>query len=714
MGSSWRRSSRREWIVMACAASAALGPKLRGGDISGFYYRDYSKCLPDYLSRLARTAYEKRNARLATITTPDAIRDRQRWVRETFWKLVGGEPERTPLNQRVTGHFERSGYRLEKVVYESRPRVFVSANLYVPTRGNQPYPAVLFQMGHSTSGKAYASYQKCCQGLARLGYVVLAFDPMGQGERIAYPDASGTNTRLGSATDEHDVPGKQFLLLGDSASRYQIWDAVRSLDFLASHHLVDTSRFASAGQSGGGTLTMLLACVVDRLSAAAVSSGNTEDVACANFNPPGSTDDAEQDFIASGPVGFDRWDLLYPIAPKPLLIEVSAHDFFGTYSPRYLDDGREQYRRLADVYAVLGHPERLAWFSVPLAHSLTYSLRVGIYNWFERWLMKSDRVITEEPPVAPEPDSTLWVGPTGNVTRDFGSLRPFDLIKQCASSMRRDGTNSDWTRILPVASPHAGVDLRTLAGVPLYGAHVSAVEVNTEAEVWIPAWLFAPPSPDPKRPRLLVLDDRGRNAHAHEDGIYHQLARKGQLVCAADVRGIGDTRPEVGRGNPGYTIPHDAEEEFAWASLILGIPLLSQRITDILAVVRALKNASAAPDARIVVAARGRLTVPTLFAFAATQEIDSLYLAGGLISFQSVLETEIYQQPLSNFAWDLFRFTDLPLLASQSAPRRIHLGGAVDAAGNKTSLEELHRVYLSGNVRFSPESAWEEDTLGSV
>ena len=77
---------------------------------------------------------------------------------------------------------------------------------------------------------------------------------------------------------------------------------------------------------------MMLAAVDDRLAAAAVCSGNTENVACNPDFPPGSTDDAEQDFIGSGPLAFDRCDLLWPFAPKPLLVAVSARDFFGTYS----------------------------------------------------------------------------------------------------------------------------------------------------------------------------------------------------------------------------------------------------------------------------------------------------------------------------------------------------------------------------------------------
>jgi hypothetical protein len=186
------------------------------------------------------------------------------------------------------------------------------------------------------------------------------------------------------------------------------------------------------------------------------------------------------------------------------------------------------------------------------------------------------------------------------------------------------------------------------------------------------------------------------------------------MVCAADVRGIGDTHPEVGRGNPGYTIPHDIEEEFAWCSLILGNPLLAQRITDILALTRAVKNNSRSPSVPIALAARGRLTISALFAFTATQEIGSLYLTGGLASYQNLLETEVYRQPLANFAWDLFRATDLPLLAAQSAPRPIHLAGAVDGANNEVSLAELRRIYPSANVRLSSGLAWDDTILGSV
>ncbi|MGH9667368.1 MAG: alpha/beta hydrolase family protein, partial [Bryobacteraceae bacterium] len=350
--------------------------------------------LPDYLRAQAERSYRLRNSAIAKLTTEAAIRERQRWVTQTFWKLNGGMPERTPLNARTVGSFEREGYRVEKIVYESQPNFYISANLYIPVTSRPPFPGVLVQMGHTLDGKA--GYQRICQWLARFGYLVLGFDPMGQGERTYYPGRTPSRSRLG-ADEEHTRPGRQMLLKGDSSMRMQTWDAVRSLDYLAAHPLVDPGRLASTGQSGGGTNTMLLAAVDNRIAAAAVSCGNTENIACSDFNPPGSTDDGEQNPVGGGPLGFDRWDLLYPLAPKPLLVLASDKDFFGTYSPNYISSGTEEFGKLKRIYETLGHAGSIAWFGTPLPHGLAYDMRIQIYNWFGRWLKGETKIIAEEP-----------------------------------------------------------------------------------------------------------------------------------------------------------------------------------------------------------------------------------------------------------------------------------------------------------------------------
>ena len=204
---------------------ALLGLLGGGAALRGERFRSYSRCLPDYLTALAAEAYQRRNKALAGLAGPAQVRARQRWVRETLWRLIGGEPARTPLNIQRTGGFSRDGYRVDLLSFESQPGVRIPANFYMPSGAQEAAPGILFQMGHSLNGKAYASYQKCCQGLARLGYAVLAFDPMGQGERTYY--------KTGDADEEHSRAGRQMLLVGDSATRLQLWDAVRALDVLA-------------------------------------------------------------------------------------------------------------------------------------------------------------------------------------------------------------------------------------------------------------------------------------------------------------------------------------------------------------------------------------------------------------------------------------------------------------------------------------------------
>ncbi len=678
--------------------TAPAGPSAR--------YRDYSRCLPDFHRALAERAYRLRNREIAKLTDSTAIRARQRWVTESFWKLIGGMPEKTPLNARTVGSLERQGYRLEKVVYESQPNFHISANLYIPAAGRPPYPGVLFQMGHTTNGKAGDLYQRCCQALARLGYLVLGFDPMGQGERTYYPGSRPSLSRLG-ADEEHTYPARQMLLKGDTSTRLQLWDSVRSLDYLASHPLVDPARLASTGQSGGGTNTMLLAAVDDRLAVAAVSCGNTENIACANFNPPGSTDDGEQNFIASGPIGFDRWDLLYPLAPKPLLVLASDKDFFGTYSPNYIASGWEEFQKLEKIYRTMSRADRIAWFGTPLPHGLAYDMRLRIYNWFERWLKHSDRMINEEPPTSPEPEEALFVSPKGNVVLSFGGETPFSMNKK----RLLDRSPAPLDRLLGVERPSLPAGAVTLSRASFRSTKIEAVEFAATPQVWIPAWLFQPRQPDRSKPVVVILEPAGRSQW-HEGEFYDRLASEGCVVCAPDLRGIGDLTPEFSRGAARHARPHISAEHWAWSALILGKPLAGQRVTDILAIVRGLGARAEWKGRRIVVAARGFLTVPALMAAALEPAIGGLYLAGGLISFRDVIDTEKYVCPMGNFVPDLLKHTDLPELVTGLAPRRVVLAGAVNAAGARMEAPEVLRIHSnSPHVEAIPQPLWEPAAL---
>ncbi len=645
-----------------------------------------------------RAAREKRDSELARLTTREAIAHRQTWARKTLIETIGGLPERTELNARTTGTLDRDGYRVDKVIYESRPGFTVSANLYIPKRGQAPYPGVLFQLGHGLNGKAYASYQSACQGLAQLGFVVLSFDPMGQGERIYYPEPDGVHSRLRDADLEHTVPGRQMVLVGTTCTQFQLWDAIRSLDYLAAHPLVNPERLASAGQSGGATLTMLLAAVDDRLHCAAEFSGNTENVACPDFIPPGATDDAEQNLLGSGPLGFDRWDLFYPFAPKPMLISISDKDSFGTYSPNYVKDSWREYQRLAAVYETLGAPRNLAWTDTPLPHGLSYDSRLELYNWLRLHLRGEATPVTEEPPVALETDERLFVSESGNLVRSLGGETPFTLTRKQFIAQRKPLQPVPLDRLLKLERPRAqqAAVLRRVKSAR--GVTVEALDVPSVSSVGVPAWLFRGRETAPDAAIVVILDPRGRNANWREGELCQTLAQGGWIVCAADVRGIGDLSPQVGAGAPGYAVSHQREEDYAWSSLILGRPLAGQRTSDILALVGALRRL-AGGSRPLAVAALGAMTVPALFASVLDASIGSLYLAGGLASFGGLLDDMDYRHPFANFVPGILAHTDLPELAVAMAPRTVVVAGPLDGKGGTMAGEKAREVYQEGVAR---------------
>src|SRR6185295_9476801 len=144
-------------------------------------------------------------------------------VRQKIQLCFGPWPERTPLNARVTGVVERDVYRIEKVIFESRPNFPVTANLYIPKGRPFPLPGVVGTCGHSDNGKAGETYQSFAQGLVRQGYVVLIFDPIGQGERLQYVTPE-FKPRMGGGVSEHLHGGNQQFLVGEFFGAWRAWD----------------------------------------------------------------------------------------------------------------------------------------------------------------------------------------------------------------------------------------------------------------------------------------------------------------------------------------------------------------------------------------------------------------------------------------------------------------------------------------------------------
>jgi hypothetical protein len=249
--------------------------------------------------------------------------------------------------------------------------------------------------------------------------------------------------------------------------------------------------------------------------------------------------------------------------------------------------------------------------------------------------------------------------------------------------------------------------LRELSRVPSRDCDILAVEIPTAERVWAPAWVFVPKQT--VRRLLIVVEPGGRNSQWMEGGLYQRLAAQGTVVCAPDVRGIGDLRPEYSAGAPDYVGPRENEENYAWASLMLGRSLLAQRVTDLLAVIEALSAGEWGGTP--LLAARGQLTIPALCAAFLAPQIAGLYLTEHLISWRSLVETEICRHPFANFVPNVLRSTDLPEIAAALAPRKITLAGILDGAGQPVPVLEAQRAYSGSNTEVREQVAWDMAAL---
>jgi len=218
-------------------------------------YSDAPNSLYHFLTGEGYKLLETRAKEIAHINTKDELLQRQAKIRKTMWEVLGPFPEKTPLNAKITGTVKKNGYRIENVIYESLPGFYVTASLFIPENVKKPAPAILFCSGHSTGVYRLPLYQLPFLNLVKKGFIVLAIDPIGQGERLQYFNPEKGESTIGSSTNEHSYPSVQVFLTGKSIARYFLWDGIRGIDYLVSRKEVDPKRIGVHGLSCGGTQT---------------------------------------------------------------------------------------------------------------------------------------------------------------------------------------------------------------------------------------------------------------------------------------------------------------------------------------------------------------------------------------------------------------------------------------------------------------------------
>lgn len=663
------RLSRRRLLKLAGCQAASL-PLIsawssgRAGAAEFEPRNRFPRMVHEFYLDWVRQADRRNRERIAALQTRADAEKYVQSVQERIRQCFGPEPERTPLNARVTGVVERDTYKIEKVIFESRPNFPVTGNLYVPTGRSGPLPGVVGSCGHSTNGKAAEAYQSFAQGLARLGYVCLIFDPIGQGERLQYV-AEDLSAVHGPGVSEHLYAGNQQYLVGEFFGAWRAWDGIRALDYLLSRPEVDPKHVGITGNSGGGTMTTWLCGVERRWTMAAPACFVTTFRRNLENELPADTEQCPPGAIA---LGLDHADFLAAMAPKPVIILAKEGDYFDVRG------SEEAFARLQRLYELLGAKDNVALHVSPGYHGYAQDNREAMYRWFNRATKVSDA--QTEPAVVVEKDETLWCTPRGQVGPLENTRTVFSFTREKSQRLakRREAAPLGGENLkqaiarvlrLPQRSPEPP-DYRIWRYLGSRGypsKHSIAYEVETEPGIHAvvyrltdAAWYSRPPRGN--GPAILYVAHRSSDVELREEPLLRELieAAPAAPLFTCDVRGIGESQPDT-CGPDSFDSAYGCDYFYAAHGLMLGRPYLGQKTHDVL---RVLDWLAALGHTQVHLVGRGWGALSATFAAMLAENVSQVTLKNALTSFAVIAESEEYHWPLANLPPNVLAHFDLP------------------------------------------------------
>ena len=502
-----------------------------------------------YQLDLAWRQDEARSRKWAAIREERELFKLQQELRKNLLEMIGGLPaEKTDLHPEITGKIQRDGYSIEKLIFQSLPGVYVTALVYSPDDRSQKHPAVLVPAGHATNGKIH--YQGLSQRLAKRGYVVIAWDPVGQGERSQFWDDRAGRSRYNLVCAEHAVLGNLAYLAGANLARWEIWDGMRAVDYLLTRPDVDAERINITGTSGGGTQTALIAALDPRIKAAVPScyiSSLPMRMASRIFVDPDS--DPEQDLYGMVSGGVDHVGLLMLMYPRPVMVASAVLDFFP------IEGARRAFREAQGWYEKLGHADRIAMVEGYHKHEYSAENQEAALIFLDRFNRMPMRKGLAEPSQLPDRDLLCTV--SGQVMVDKKDARSLtDVIREYYAGRKttaklklaidyrkgeRPGT-AEWSVAEFAGAPAYDRQIlwESLGTTKVGGIVVDKFVLHHSKYLTMPL-LFIHQASNEKREALLWLGETGKATSADWGELQKRL-REGYDIVTFDFRGMGETR----------------------------------------------------------------------------------------------------------------------------------------------------------------------------
>lgn len=536
-------------------------------------------------------------------------------------------PEKLPVH--VTRTIPGAGFRIENLVYESRPGVFVTANLYLPalppSGPSAPVPApaqtpastappaklpalVLIHSHHNA--KTQSELQDMGMTWARAGCAVLVLDQPGYGERRDHPPGARQDYRF------RYYNALQLHTLGDSLMGWMVWDTSRGLDALLQRANIDREKIILLGSvAGGGDPAAVVGALDPRFTCVAPFNFGgpqpetrfplPEDAAATFDYLGGGSWESTRNLMRSGSDGFLPWVIVASVAPRRLIY---GHEFSW-------DRERDPvWRRLEQVFAWHGVPENLAFThghgrlsgrppEASHCNNIGVPHRQRIHAALEKWFAIRATEYSQPLPAAellcftPELRAHLRPRPAHEIYAELGAARVAALRERLAPlppPAQRALLQTEWTKLLgnvtppkPTASGPAPALVKPAELENLGAARVERVVLEVEPGLTVPLLLLLPTKPalpGPRAPLVIALAQHGHAKFLSDrKATLTELLAQGVAVCLPDVRGTGASSPEGSREMRSEATSLSATE------LMLGGTLLGARLRDLRSVLAHLR-----------------------------------------------------------------------------------------------------------------------------
>jgi len=606
-------------------------------------------------------------------------------LREAMFAAMGSLPDKAcPLEPKEVGVLKRDGYRIEKLLFQSRPDVWVTANAYVPEGGKAKLPAMLVVHGHWAGARRDPVVQARCLGLVKLGFFVLAVDAFGSGERYTKPAPGTYHGALYGST----LWPAGLTLLG-----CQVYDNRRAVDYLLTRPEVDGDRLGITGASGGGNQTMYAGALDERFRAVVpVCSVGTYQAylhaaCCVCEVLPGALRFAEEG------------DVLSLVAPRALLVINATRDGFQ-FS---VGEAEKSIARARPVFKLLGAEAKLKHATFESPHAYNQAMRETMYGWMALWLRgEGEGKPVPEPKHDVEKPEDLAVFPDDKRPRGF--LYPPGLAAREANTMlaKFAGLKADHAEDWESTAVFMRTQLRKqvlgdFPAPPKAAAKTGEIEkagdfatlpltVSPEPDLPVPVLHRYKPGVKGKQPACVLLHLEGKSA-ALKHPLAAALLDAGWAVSAPDLRATGDTKPA---GDAVVGAPdHTSAEHALW----MGRPLLGQWVFDVQCLLDWLLLQPGLDRRRFAVVGIGQAGLVALCAGGLLD--DRVNAAVTVDAPTSYVSGEAYPTGthMGLLAPGLLRVGDVPHLAALAAPRRLIVAAGVSPAGKALGEKALKEAY---------------------